>query len=461
MAESSSAPPTADKPVIVRVKRKVSQFALDAFWLEIHERPAKRPLIDFGKLSISDASSSKVEEFKTQKILVRHVETVASSKDTFDVLRSFVPNSSDKLESEEKIEKRKRSFKTVDKEGQRLVNARQSQEVLSRNARFEQIWRSRKLQKDNPGDDAIYDMCRLYDVVRIDVEEHAVKEHIVEVKKQKEVDIDEYKIMGDFLPLLREVLPTAAEEIEHDIHDLVSKQDGYVYDVYTIEEDVNELDADYASQIPKIEVDDDEDIYDGPDVTEYESDDSNDENNPLNDYPDEEEDEEEEEEEEEEESRSSDEESEGESTTSGSQSDDPKGGSEVSYGLSDMGSEEYDWLDYADENLEDEESYCFYLINHDLMGENSSIPFEHFRLSVDSEIPFDLFVSKKYKGLGLRGFVRYADSTGNSVYTVEKSSAASDRDCVKQLLDSSGNILFSIRRVHDHGVDIRETVKAR
>ncbi|KAG6383748.1 hypothetical protein SASPL_156480 [Salvia splendens] len=89
MAESSSAPPTADKPVIVRVKRKVSQFALDAFWLEIHERPAKRPLIDFGKLSISDASSSKVEEFKTQKILVRHVETVASSKDTFDVLAIF------------------------------------------------------------------------------------------------------------------------------------------------------------------------------------------------------------------------------------------------------------------------------------------------------------------------------------------------------------------------------------
>lgn len=57
--------------------------------------------------------------------------------------------------------------------------------VLSRNARFEQIWRSRKLQKDNPGDDAIYDMCRLYDVVRIDVEEHAVKEHIVEAKNQK------------------------------------------------------------------------------------------------------------------------------------------------------------------------------------------------------------------------------------------------------------------------------------
>ncbi|XP_057772526.1 protein LURP-one-related 7 [Salvia miltiorrhiza] len=84
------------------------------------------------------------------------------------------------------------------------------------------------------------------------------------------------------------------------------------------------------------------------------------------------------------------------------------------------------------------------------MGENSSIPFEQFKLSADSEIPFDLFVSKKYKGLGVRGFVRFADSTGNSVYTVQKSSyksAARDQDCVKQLLDSSGNILFSIARV--------------
>lgn len=40
----------------------------------------------------------------------------------------------------------------------------------------------------------------------------------------RDADIDEYKIMADFLPLLREVLPTAAEEIEHDIHDATSKQ---------------------------------------------------------------------------------------------------------------------------------------------------------------------------------------------------------------------------------------------
>lgn len=93
MAEITSAPPTTKKPVIVRVKRKAFQSPLDAFckywsfkfaflslslllifldyerWfcfplfglsgLEIQERPLKRPLIDFAKLSISDASSSR------------------------------------------------------------------------------------------------------------------------------------------------------------------------------------------------------------------------------------------------------------------------------------------------------------------------------------------------------------------------------------------------------------------
>lgn len=52
--------------------------------------------------------------------------------------------------------------------------------VLSRCARFEQIWRSRKGKKEAPEDEAVYEMCRLYDVVRVDVEEH-----IIEVPNQK------------------------------------------------------------------------------------------------------------------------------------------------------------------------------------------------------------------------------------------------------------------------------------
>ncbi|KAK6145226.1 hypothetical protein DH2020_022046 [Rehmannia glutinosa] len=291
MAESSSTPPS--KPVIVRVKRKYFQSAVDAFWLEIRERPLKRPLLDFGKLSISDASSSRVEELKTKKILVRHVETVTSSESTFDVLRSFVPNSSGELKYKDKNEEGKRSFKTVN--------------VLSRNARFEQIWRSRKEKKEAPEDEAIYEMCRLYDVVRVDVEEHEV-----EVQEKKDTDLDDRRMMAQYLPLLREVLPSAAVEIE-------------------------------------VQVDDEDDFYDGPDDSEYETDDSNAENNPLNEYPDEEISEDEDEGT----SRSSAEKSEGESTTSGSESEEVESGSQVSYEYDDS-ELPYDWSENGDHDFGDE-----------------------------------------------------------------------------------------------------------
>lgn len=91
-----------------------------------------------------------------------------------------------------------------------------------------------------------------------------------------------------------------------------------------------------------------------------------------------------------------------------------------------------------------------FIIN-DLMEESSSFPFDQFKLSANFQIPLDLFVSKKYKGLGIRGFVRFSDSAKNPVYTVQKSlykSAARDHDSsVKLLFDSSGNTLFTISRV--------------
>ncbi|KAK4407740.1 RNA-directed DNA methylation 4 [Sesamum angolense] len=373
MAEGSSSASSIGKPVIVRVKRKAFQSAIDAFWLEIHERPLKRPLLDFGKLSISDTCSSRVEELKTKKILVRHVETVTSSEDTFDVLRSFVPNPSDELKSTEKNEEGRRNIKTGKnipmlvlfpitqdglnvarsweqadllcnllyatamrfcleyeadgsaKQDQLLVKAKQSQEVLSRNARFEQIWRSRKGKKETPEDEAIYEMCRLYDVVRVDVEEREFK-----VQKEKDMDVDDCRMMADYLPLLKEVLPTAALEIEHDIHDYMSKQasaDDYVYDFYAFKEEANVMEGDSARLFPLVQVDDDDDYYNGPDDSEYGTDDSNAENNPLNDYPDEEISEDEDEVT----STASDEKSQAQSQTSGSQSEEVGSGSEVSY----------------------------------------------------------------------------------------------------------------------------------
>ncbi|KAL0434807.1 UNVERIFIED_CONTAM: protein LURP-one-related 7 [Sesamum radiatum] len=85
------------------------------------------------------------------------------------------------------------------------------------------------------------------------------------------------------------------------------------------------------------------------------------------------------------------------------------------------------------------------------MEESSTVPFDEFKYPANFPIPFDLFVSKKYKGLGSPGNLRFTDSAGNLVYMVRKlshKSADNRQDCTKKLLlDSSGNTLFTINRV--------------
>nr|GMD73227.1 RNA-directed DNA methylation 4 isoform X1 [Ipomoea batatas] len=51
-------------------------------------------------------------------------------------------------------------------------------------------------------------------------------------------------MMSQYLPFLREVMPSAAEEIESDIHDYIFKQassDGFVYDFYAVKNDVETM----------------------------------------------------------------------------------------------------------------------------------------------------------------------------------------------------------------------------
>uniref|UniRef100_M1CZF4 Transcription factor Iwr1 domain-containing protein n=2 Tax=Solanum tuberosum TaxID=4113 RepID=M1CZF4_SOLTU len=339
VGESSSVPAKEDKLVVVRVKRKTFQSRLDAFWLEINERPAKRPLLDFAKLSI-DESSSRVEELKSRKVLVQHVETVTSSEVTVDIVKFFVSAPADSSEVEEKSDAR-RSFRTEKKQDQLLAKAKQKQEDLSKNARFEQIWKSRKEKRKLMHNEELNEMCRLYDVIRVDTEE---KSHEVQ-EECRTTELEDHKMMSQYLPLLREVMPSAAEEIESEIHNYVSKQassDGYVYDYYTVKNDTNP-DKDIASPFPLVQVDEDDDYYDGPDHSDYESDDSNAEHNPWNDYPDEEESEDEDE------TQASNDESEASSSTSEEQY-----GSEtvgvISFTNEDVGRE--DWTDYADPILE-------------------------------------------------------------------------------------------------------------
>ncbi|XP_047147930.1 RNA-directed DNA methylation 4-like [Vigna umbellata] len=139
MAESSSAAPALPKPVVVRVKRKPSQSPLDAFWLEINERPLKRSLLDLGNLTIS-GSAQKVE-FHNKKVFVQHVETISSSEVTFDIVQSFVdPGSSCASILKSKFEERKNFFKRNNKQDQLLVKAKQEKEVCYMSYIYSYLW---------------------------------------------------------------------------------------------------------------------------------------------------------------------------------------------------------------------------------------------------------------------------------------------------------------------------------
>ncbi|AET03129.1 putative transcription factor Iwr1 [Medicago truncatula] len=281
MAESCSAPsPAPAKPVVVRVKRKPFHSPLDAFWLEINERPFKRPLLDFGNLSISQSqSSSQNVEIHNKKVLVQHVETISSSDVTLDIVQSFVePGSRSASESKPNVVERKNFFKKVKKQDQLLVKAKQEKQFSAKDARFEQIWKSRKVNKATADENVLQEICQFYDIVRVDSEEN-----IKEVQ-QEDISLEDQRLLSSFLPLLREVIPNAAAEVEADISDH-SKQEDYVYDLYTVTDETI-VEENSSHSYPLVQVDE-EDYFDGPDNSDYETDDSNAEDNPMNDYPDE------------------------------------------------------------------------------------------------------------------------------------------------------------------------------
>ncbi|KAK8601392.1 hypothetical protein V6N13_058895 [Hibiscus sabdariffa] len=303
--ESSSATPqsTGDKPVIVRVKRKASQSRLDAFLLEINERPLKRPFSDFQNLSISE--SSQKEELKSKKVFVQHVDTVVSSRATVDILQSFMPNSAGATNGKTKSWEGRHPQK-IDYRQEQLSKSIQKQEAIAKKARFEQIWRSRRGKKE-----AVDEMCHFYDVVRVDVEE---KSNSIQIEERS---LEDQKLLSSYLPLLKEYIPAAAAEIESDLRENLFGKEQYVYDYYTVKDDPDVDEAMASNPFPLVTVDD-EDFYDVPYESEYDSEDSNAEDNPRNDYPDEISDEEEEDEEEEEEEEDEEDEDEDESRSSSS-----------------------------------------------------------------------------------------------------------------------------------------------
>ncbi|KAG6519664.1 hypothetical protein ZIOFF_023162 [Zingiber officinale] len=238
------------KPVIVRVKRKASQARIDGFWLEINEKPLKKPFLDLESLSISD-SDTKKEVLATKKMLVHHLETVGQSQSIKDALHSVL------------------------KHDQLLSVARKEHEDLARSARFEQIWKRRR--SIDVEESSLREVYHLYDVVQVDAEDETRR-------KQKPIHAPDgdAAVLHNYLPLIREFLPEAAEEIEHEIE---TTEDNFVYDLYTV--GYNMGTGTDTSEYPLVQVDDDE-CYDDPLQSDYESDDSNAEDNPRNDYPDEE-----------------------------------------------------------------------------------------------------------------------------------------------------------------------------
>ncbi|KAI8014661.1 RNA-directed DNA methylation 4 [Camellia lanceoleosa] len=212
---TSSFPSKNDKPVIVGVKRKAYQSHLEAF----------------------------LKELKTKKVFVQHVETVSSPKVSSDVLQSFVPKSVDEFGSKETNEERRHTFENENKQDQLLVKAKQKQEALSKNSRFEQIWRSRKEREEATHDDALHEICHVYNVVCVDVEETAS-----EVQEQENTDLeDDHKIMSSYLPLLRKFIPSADAEIESDIHDYMSNQEDKDTGSRTLSDELEELGSATAS----------------------------------------------------------------------------------------------------------------------------------------------------------------------------------------------------------------------
>lgn len=284
-AVSASSPPPAsnhEKPVIVRIKRKASQARLDTLWLEINERPQKRPLLDFARLSIAESEAKVQEELRTKKLLVQHVETISHSKATKEVLRSLMADSVGSEDGRMKNGERKsKQYKNQDKV---LSVSRKKHEELVRNARFEQIWKSRRGSKGED-DYSLREFCHLYDIVRVDTED----DNSGKVQEADDVSAEENAILCNYLPLMREFLPTAAEEIESEMKAYFFKEDNYVYDLYTVEDNMQVCEEGASNDYPlvHVKVDEDDDWYDGPEPGEYESDDSNAEDNPRNDYPDE------------------------------------------------------------------------------------------------------------------------------------------------------------------------------
>eukprot|EP00249_Psilotum_nudum_P023710 c28959_g1_i1 orf=534-1700(+) len=279
------------KPLVVRIKRKRMHAPVESVWLEVTDRPAKRQELSLARLSLDDNTGvGAVPEVKTTRMLFHHLETFTSLgvKEASQV-NSILKKARDRRSMQERWKEWRQNLKiNMVKQGLLLATAREAHQSVSGAARFEQVWRRRRGFEKEYKDDTMCELFHLYDVVRVDNEEEVAESSSRRQQAKREVEVSEGQILCNYLPLLREYLPSAASEIEEDLSSQRDDEDGYVYDVYALEEGATECEGD-KTDYPIIQVKDDDDFYWGDSgESEYDSEDSNCENNPQNEYPEEE-----------------------------------------------------------------------------------------------------------------------------------------------------------------------------
>lgn len=280
---------STSKSIIVRIKRKRLQDPVGSLWVEVSARPAKRPELDLSSLSLHDGegpmSRDTTVETRSTKLLFRHLETITSfgAEETSRV-ETLLKNAGDEKGFRKWKERRQVSTRKKDYHGAHLTTARMTHEALAKAARFEQVWRSRN---DPPKDDIMSEFFHLYDVVQVDAEVNVADKHQSERQAKREAELADNQLLHNYLPLLRDFLPTAATQLESELPSQSTKEDEYVYDVYALEEGADGSEADNADY-PMVHLIDGEDCGWGSSDSQFDSEDSNDENNPRNDYPEEE-----------------------------------------------------------------------------------------------------------------------------------------------------------------------------
>ncbi|KAI5066463.1 hypothetical protein GOP47_0019087 [Adiantum capillus-veneris] len=267
------------KPPMVRIKRKRLQLPIESLWLEVSERPTKRLEAELCSFSLNDSNIQgphEEAESKSSRLLFHHVDTVNSfGREETTKVNSLL------REIHEESSKEKHRIWPKSKHGKLSAStSREKHQKMARKARFEQVWRKRKgvTKQDN-----LSELFHLYDIVRVDLEADILD------KQESEA---ENRLLQDFLPLFKDYLPSVAAEVESSTMCCMNKEeDEYVYDVYALGDEANGGGDTDTSDYPLIQVVDDEDLMWGASSeSQHDSEDSNDENNPLNDYPEEEDD---------------------------------------------------------------------------------------------------------------------------------------------------------------------------